>query len=997
MFLDEIIRTDHEITDFMNFPSFRSFTGLILTIILVLASFCAGCGKGGKTIDIGNRHFRYEISSSGENLGFTDRHTGTDYLRHDSVSFCASVISSGRAFNATKATIKHDNLVLEFGGESLKVSLEIKRSEDFVVLKVVNIEGEIEELNFLNVPLTLSGMPDEPFAACALSMNLFTRVRELPALQSNLWAMCYSRFGIKGGEVTIIGVPQKQILPVIRNVMSEAKDIPHSDKGGAWAQLQKEGYGSYLMNFGTLTESTVGEWVDMCRSLGFNQIDNHGGSEFFRFGDFELNREKWPDGWQTYKRINDRLHSEGISSIFHTYAFFIDKNTKYVTPVPSPDLGWFSSFTLASPVGQSDNEITVNESTGDISTITGFFVRNSLSLRIGTEIIEFSGVTKTPPYKFTGCKRGANGTAVSTHPSGEKAFHLREMFGRFVPGVETALFTEIAAHTAEIVNEAGFDGIYFDAIDGSDILAGDENFWYYGTKFIFEVASRLKRPVGMEMSSMAHHWWHFRSRWQAWDRPVRGYKRFEDIHSAAIKSARLFYPRQFKSNENEHGLWRGHSPLIDKYAVAENGNLLLPLHLGWWGNQVWNPPQVEPTFPDDIEYLCCKMIGNNAGVSMLGGADKKTLDENPAFKRLIPIIKQYEELRHSNYFSDSIRALLRQPGREFTLFRDVDSVWRFRPVAYMKHKVAGTSHPSSHWPVSNEFGKQPVRLRLEALMTVKPYDDPTSRVLAGFTGMGEFQCGAAATGVSGEIKPETKSSSPTGSSAVFHAFSGTLPGEGAYLKMEKRFEPWLDLGINQGLGVWVNGDGNGELLNFRIESPKHLSSGARGDHFVKIDFKGWKYFELVEIESSEFSSYIWPDSGFYIYDSYRHTVQFNNVDKLQIWYNNLPPKKETECRISPVKALQMVSETITDPSVTINGKKITFRTKMESGMYIEFNSVDDCKLYGPKGNLIGKVKVEGEVPEITSGENESVFECKASDKMSSRVQVTTITSGEPIK
>ncbi len=84
------------------------------------------------------------------------------------------------------------------------------------------------------------------------------------------------------------------------------------------------------------------------------------------------------------------------------------------------------------------------------------------------------------------------------------------------------------------------------------------------------------------------------------------------------------------------GLWRGHTPLINKYAAIENGGLLFPLHLGWWGNQTWNPPQVEPTFTDDIEYLCCKMIGNNAGMSMLGGADEKTLDENPGFQTADP-------------------------------------------------------------------------------------------------------------------------------------------------------------------------------------------------------------------------------------------------------------------------------------------------------------------------------------------------------------------------
>ena len=137
--------------------------------------------------------------------------------------------------------------------------------------------------------------------------------------------------------------------------------------------------------------------------------------------------------------------------------------------------------------------------------------------------------------------------------------------------------------------------------------------------------------------------------------------------------------------------------------------------------------------------------------------------------------------------------------------------------------------------------------------------------------------------------------------------------------MVKKFDPWLDINKNQALGVWVKGDGNGELLNFRIESPKHLSSGARGDHFVKIDFTGWKYFELVEIESSEFSNYIWPDSGFYVYDSFRHTVQFNNVDKIQLWYNNLPAGKEVNCVIGTVKALPMVPITVIDPEITVGG------------------------------------------------------------------------------
>jgi hypothetical protein len=866
----------------------------------------------------------------------------------------------------------------------------MNKTSDHIMLEVTAVKGTAESLTFLNIPLNLEGMPHEPFAACVLSMNLFTHVRQLPALQNHLWATCYRRFGLQGARIVLIGVPQMEILPVIRNVIEQAEDIPFSDQGGAWAQMQKEGFGSYLMNFGTLREETVPDWIEMCRSLGFNQVDNHGGDkDFFSFGDFELNPEKWPQGWEHFRRINQNLHEAGISSIFHTYTFFIDKKSKYVRPVPHPDLGYFRSFTLAGSLGPDDDEIFVNESTEGISTVTGFFVRNSNTLRIGEELIHFSGVSHTPPYKFTGCTRGVNETKVSSHAVQDTAFHLREKFGRFVPGAETQLFREIAEKTAEIVNACDFDGIYFDAIDGADILGIPEDDWYYGTRFVFEVAKHLERPVGMEMSSMEHHWWHYRSRWQAWDRPVRGYKRFIDIHSAAIKT-----------KETEHGVWEGHSPLFDRYARAENGGLLLPLHLGWWGNQTWDPPQVEPTFPDDVEYLCCKMIGNNAGLSMLGGADKNTVEKTPLLKRIFPMIKQYEELRHQNYFNDSVRAILREPGKEYTLFRENDGTWNFRPIVYEKHKVTGINDPTSRWKIRNIFSSQPVRLRIELLMSVKPYDEPQNIVLTGFHDQEEFTNKKAAGGVTGKIIISNEKVNNKDVAALFSARStGASPREGSWICMEKMFDPWLNLRKNQALGVWVHGDGKGELLNIRIESPEHISYGARGDHFVKIDFKGWRYIELVEIESSEFNNYIWPQraaAGFYIYDSYRHRIDFKNVDKLQLWYNNLPPGKEIKCLIGPVKALPMVPATIENPSVSIGGEKIVFPVRMESGMVLELNAPDDCKVYGSKGELLENVVLEGKIPDLIQGENEITFSCAGPEGMNARVQVTIIRAGEPL-
>jgi len=268
-----------------------------------------------------------------------------------------------------------------------------------------------------------------------------------------------------------------------------------------------------------------------------------------------------------------------------------------VTPVPDPRLDAFRTFTLAEAVSPDATEIRVNESTAGMNTITGFFEHNSVLLHLGDELVTFGAVSQEPPWRFSGLQRGAHGTRPAAHAAAAKARHLKECFGLLVPDVDSSLFTEIAANHAAIVNRCGFDGIYLDAIDGSSILRGGDECWYWGDKFVIEIQKRLQRPVGMEMSAMWHHCWQYRTRWQAWDYPQRGHKRFVDLHAAAV-----------------------------------NGGLLLPLHLGWWNFQSFNPPQIEPTYPDVAEYLGAKLIGWDAGISLTGAVDRDSLRTVPLFR-----------------------------------------------------------------------------------------------------------------------------------------------------------------------------------------------------------------------------------------------------------------------------------------------------------------------------------------------------------------------------
>jgi hypothetical protein len=933
-------------------------TVLVVLGLLVVCSSASGAQQDPVVIE--NEHVRYTISGEGRNLAFIDRASGVDYLKGDTPSACALVRCSGAEYSATSAVLANGRLTVEFGKANVKAVLHVESRESYIRLAVEAVSSDnIESLIFLNVPLTLQGRPDESFGSCALSLNLTTRVNQLPALQTSLQASCYDKFGMEGAKVAIVAMPMEKMLTALKQVLTDADEMPHCTVAGPWARDVPFNHGSYLFNFGSLTESNVDEWIAMAKNLGVTQIDNHGGRGFFRFGDFVLGSKKWPEGWDTYRRIVKRLHDAGIGSIFHTYAFFIDKQSKYVTPIPDKRLDAFRTFTLAEGIDPNGTEITVNESTSSMNTVTGFFEHNSIILHIGDELITFGAVSQEPPWRFTKLRRGAFGTKPAAHQKGAQARHLKECFGLLVPDPESSLFEEIAKNHADIVNSCDFDGIYLDAIDGSSILRGADECWYWADKFVFDIQKHLKKPVGMEMSAMWHHFWQFRTRWQAWDYPQRGHKRFIDIHATSV-----------------------------------NGGLLLPLHFGWWNFQQFNPPQVEPTYPDVIEYLGAKLIGWDAGISLTGSINRDRLNTVPLFRRAVDILRTCEELRRDNAFDERIRAQLREPGKEFSLFRDTGGKWRFRPTHYDSHTASGLEPWSMSWTAKNPFSEQPVKFRLEVLMSAKSYYDANNIVLAEFSKLSQFEGPPrAADGVVASL--DETSEGPEGAGMFSAQNSGKVPRNAAWARLDRKFEPCLNLKKHQAMGVWIEGDGHGQIIAIRLDSPRHVSFGAVADRYIKVDFTGPRLFTLLETESVRWSDYVWND-GKWLYNVYRETIDFGTVESLSIWYNNLAREKQTKCIIGPIKAMPMVACTVKNPVVTVNGKAITFPVEMQSGSYLEFNTVNDCVLYGSKGEMLAKVMPDGPIPVLSAGENQVRFSCEAVDGPAPRVKLTVIAHSKPL-
>ena len=931
-------------------------------LIGLLAALNLAALAAGERVVLENAHLHYTITSDGKNSEFVDLATGFDYLRRETVSACALVRQNGKEYPATSAALANGRLMLRFGDAGVEAVLKVEPRASWIRLTVESVAGaEIESLVFLHVPLTLKGKPEEPFGACALSLNLITRVDQLPALQSELRAAAHRKFGIVGAKVALIGLPPGRMLTTLKEVLSEAEEMPLCNVAGPWAQEVPFNHGSYLFNFGSLTEATVDDWIEMARSLGFTQIDNHGGgAAFFRFGDFELNREKWPEGWESYHRIVTRLHAAGIGSIFHTYAFFIDKHSKYVTPIPDKRLDAFRTFTLAADVDAEADTIPVNEPTAGMSTVTGFFEHNSVVLHLGDELATFGGISQEPPWRFTGVTRGVLGTKAAPHEKGATARHLKECFGLFVPDPESSLFVEIAANHAEVVNRGDFDGIYLDAIDGSSILRGGDECWYWADKFVMEIQKRLKKPVGMEMSAMWHHSWQYRTRWQAWDYPQRGHKRFIDLHAEAV-----------------------------------NGGLLLPLHLGWWNFQSFNPPQIEPTYPDVIECLGARLVGWDAGISLTGGVDREQLRNVPLFRRAVDTLRACEEIRRAGTLDAAAKAKLREPGSEFSLFTDAGGKRRFRRSHSEAHTAAMAEPWTLSWSVTNPFAEQVMKVRIEALMSAGSNDDPGAIVLGCLAG--EDAAGwkaSVAPGVAVSLAAAASDSSSPGA-FITATNSGKVERRAAWACYRKQLKPALNLKERQALGLWIEGDGLGEIVALRLESPQHLAFGAVADRYVTVDFTGKRWCTLVETESARWSDYTWNDSKG-LYNVYRETIGFDAVESVAIWCQNLPPGKEVKCGIGPVKALPMLPGTLKDPTITMNGVTTVFPGEFTSGSWLECSGPEDCTFYGSKGEILGKVAPSGRRPTLRAGQNQVQFSCASSKGPSPRVKVTLFTHGEDL-
>ena len=849
--------------------------------------------------------------------------------------------------------LENGQLTATFASAKAQAVLDVGTIDAALHLNVKSVVGdEVTGLTFAELTLPQQSV-DAGWGVSVAALNEFTSGVAHPGMKRYGRATAFSRFGFERGEAAVIVAQRGPMRACLKAVVEAAPAIPKSTIGGPFAIEAPNAYGSYLFAGRNVTEENVDEMIELADRLGLNQLNLHP----VRYGDWEPYATYYPEGRKSLKRVIDRIHAAGMLAGVHTYSEFINKSCPYVTPVPDRRLGVDAEFTLAATLDAATTSVPVAETTETMSATTGFFIRNSVTVRIDDELIVYKGVSKTAPFGFTECTRGAHGTTASTHAKGATVHHLRECFGLFVPDGESTLYDEVARNLADLINECGFDMLYLDALDGSDAVAGRAWSWHYAAKFALEIFRHLKRPVLAEMSTFPHHLWYVRSRSGAWDHPTRSHKAFIDIHANANRSLEQIF---------------------------------LPSHLGWWMYKTWHTFSQEPTYSDDIEHLGVRCLGANAGVS-IQGVSPSTLRTVPALTRLAAITRQYEVLRRANYFDAATRAQLQVTGTQFALRQSPTGRWELRPSAYVRHKVTATDNGSQRWTVVNTQGQQRPFIRIQSLHSVGPYAATEDRILAEFADVQEFGDHKAIKAVAATLTPVSAPVKVGKTSVLLTATNTGKPGAASWARWTKTFAPPVNLTGRQAMGVWVHGDGKGEVLNLQLRSPVHLTY-AYGEHYIKVDFTGWQYFELVEPDAEDYRNCTWPYRSWYAV--YRSTTRYNAISELTVYVNNVPAGETVNCALSPVRGLPLVESAITNPSITVGARVLTFPVTIPTGAYLEYDG-EAARLFGRKGQLSAVVRPTGNAILLDDGENTLEFSCDApADDIRARAMVTVGLYGE---
>lgn len=291
-------------------------------------------------------------------------------------------------------------------------------------------------------------------------------------------------------------------------------------------------------------------------------------------------------------------------------------------------------------------------------------------------------------------------------------------------------------------------------------------------------------------------------------------------------------------------------------------------------------------FFDDVDYLGAKVVAYDQAM-IYNGLVEKEYERFPALKRNMEEYSTYTRLRQDGYFSDRVKTVLKEGLYEYKLELR-GGVWGFKEAVYNRRKIRDIMRDQLSG--NNPFTKQKPFIRLENLYTS---DCSSSIPLLSFN-------------------------------QSVDVFSQIF---------EKSFSSPLDLSAHLAIRITVNGKGSesSDALCIRIRSS---DSSGYADYVVRLDFEGWRDIVLPNLDNAENPELKFVGMEDNAFKMHRRDVDFTKVKSIKVF-------KTVGCkdvRVRDIKAVPLVSNPLTNPTVHWGSSSIRFLDTLKSGEYIEFST-----------------------------------------------------------
>ncbi len=891
----------------------------------------------GPDIVLENPRVRAVIGGSGQLMSLIDRASGEDYAAEVPVSVFQAT-RDGTQVPLYSITREGDVLQVQFLDPEMKARVRVEERDSHLLFEVLDVAPEDVDSLTIDFPLrqletvatAFNATYDEGFGISLLGTTVNTY--NVPTSRGEgAWSLrtrCVSAHGIEGASFALVAAPRQRFEEAI--VATErANGLPSPHFDGQWARFSDRAYESYL--FATsVVEDDIPTLIEYAKLGGFGTIIILKNSWLENHGHYDINTDSFPGGLASFKAAIDRIHAAGLHAGVHVFGPTISPNDPYVTPLPSDELAFVELPPLAEAVDAEATTITLGEQPGNwppeqwrSRAFPG------QTIRIGDELIDYAAEEVGPPFRFTGCTRGAHGTVAAEHPAQAEVKGMLRQWHFFLVQPDTDLAEEITTNFAARVNELGLDMVYFDASEGAGPPYHDQ--WYYLNRMHLGYYSKFDHDVLYQTSTGTgrNMLWHIVPRSASADGhgDIKGYL---------------------------DGRWPG---ILNQAANWTRSDI------GWYY-------MFKDVRPDQIEYVRAKALGLGASISI--EASRQSLESLPLARKTFEMLARYERARLAGFPPPELAERMLEPGTDFRLFEGDEGFRLHRAVYEEPRRVDVLDGEANVWQIVNDRDR-PCDLGVEIVrgtetvaaraygdpgaLTIESFDDPQAWLPSEANDYEKHVLGA---------RKEMTETGPVmaGVTQAMDAAEQARIGEGAlawsagneaamngWSGIGRRLDPPLDLSAYSGIGIWIHGDGMHEIVRVQLRDVE----GHYAEKLVTIDHRGWSLHTFA-LQGSGFDA--------------------SQVEYLVFCLNRIPRGASVRVVLDDMRAIPETSGAMNllNPALVLNGRRIELPLTLEPGQAVTCDGPDGAVFWPPGMEPGEPLDLDVAALRLQPGENTVVLE-----------------------